>query len=222
MSSRGGNKFNKNMNNKYNSILVAIEFNDLTNKIQESLDSEQILKDKGYSIGLMNPEIRKINPGKPSEIFISLSRIQYQEKDYLIEKTNEISNIIDCIYSARQGLLNESIVNDIKFCGAIFNISFDIDETDLSFIEKMFNMQEIKKEVRNFNFKSEDQKFNYNIAVEYDHHEANKKIVVNFDCNNIYQIGTKTKEGLNEIITEIKEHIDDKNKLFTFIQEKLK
>ena len=204
--------------NKYDSILAAVEFSDSIDKLQKILDGEQLLNDKQFTLGLLDPKVKKLNQGKPSEIFVSINRIQFQERDYVQEKSNDIIGIILSLNKARKGILNVSIPDEIKFCGAIIALTYNLTESDNEIINKIFNFGKTNKEVRNFNLKSSDSKFNYNIAMEYNHeNEETKVLKVSFDVNNIYQNEEKKIEQLNEIMIEIKSKVDRKEDFLNFI-----
>ncbi len=206
----------ENKLNKYDSILAAVEFADPMIEVQKALDDSQLLKDKKYSLGLSEASIKKINPQNPSEVLVSLNRIQLQESEFLVEKSNEIINIIQSLNEARSAVVNNS-VNKIKFCGAIFTIKHLIDDKEIGTIEKIFNLKNVNKETRSFNFKSDDSKYNYNIVTEFDY-KVKKHLKIIFDVNNIHQTEEKKIEQLEDIINEIKNKIDKKKNFFNFIE----
>ncbi|MDD5750069.1 MAG: hypothetical protein PHU56_00230 [Candidatus Pacebacteria bacterium] len=205
---------------KYDSVLAAVEFDDSINKLQNALDENQVLKDKQLTLGLLDPQIKKLNEKRPAEVFVSLNRIQFQEKNYILEKSADIINVILSLDKARKTILSSSISNNIKFCGAIIALTYDIEGIDIKeaeMVDKIFNFKKTKKEIRNFNFKSADNKFNYNIVMEYSHGQEAKSLKINFDVNNIYQVEEKRVEQLSDVIAEIKSKVDNIKDFFSFI-----
>ena len=206
---------------QYNSVLAAIEFKNPYDGAAKFLKENQILKefDFGPILADLNPSygvkmLRLSKDKPPAKIQINQIRIQYEDSDVSIEKTNQISEIMDQLQEARKKITNNE---GIEFEGVILKAIYELENDELQKIkERFFNygdkfeMGELK-----LNFFNRE-KLNYNVVFIL---QKDNKLSVIFDINTRF-VDNQDDWNIEKIVNKIKKYTENNENLLKLLKVK--
>jgi len=204
----------------YISILAAIEFKNVYKDVASFLEENINLKDLGFNpvVTELNPNygikmLRLIKDRPPAQVQVNQIRIQYEDNNVPIEKTDQISEVINQLKQARKKITDNE---EINFQGAILQGSYDFEGNELLEIKKKFfdYGNEFKQGELKLSFRDSN-KLNYNIIFIF----KEKKLIVNFDINNRY-VDDKNYWNIDKIVNKIKEYTENNANLLKIINLK--
>lgn len=201
----------------YNSILAAIEFKNVYSNAAKFLEENITLKDLGF-----NPVITELNPNygtkmlrlmknkPPAQVQVNQIRIQYEDNNILVEKTNQIIEVINQLKQAREKITDNK---EISFQGVILQGSYELEESELLKIKEKFFYygDEFKRGELKLNFLDEN-KLNYNIIFALE----KEILLVNFDINTRY-VDDQNNWDIDKIVSKIKEYTENNENLLKII-----
>ena len=206
---------------KYNSILVAVQFKDFLSTIDESLRNTELLKKGGFNVSTVTtlPTIQSLRMRgevPPAEVSVTPLRIQYREAGVGSEGTKGIFEIIKSLYEERKKMVPESEWDNIDFTGAVVHAVYGLDGNDVEEIKKRFRGRarlDHKRIGLKLNYQ-DDEGWNYN--VEFIFNIARSKLTVGFDINDRY-LEQKEVRNLEKILGNINTYLSDPSVLLDLL-----
>lgn len=201
---------------KYDSILVAVQFNNFYSGVDEELRKKEPIREGGFNINTLNlPVVQSFRVKKdapPAEVSLTPLRIQYHEKDVGTETTDGTLEIIRSVYEERKKTVPENEWDNVEFAGAIIRVVYKLDGNDTEKIRERFRGRagrSHKRVILKLNYQDEEN-LNYNVEFVVD--LAKHELSVSFDINDIY-LPTKGIGNLEEILRKIDETLSNESAL---------
>jgi hypothetical protein len=206
---------------KYHSIFFAIEYKNKFEKLIKAINESDLSTKYNFKQNLPDfiqfgiRSLKLNNNQVEGQLYTSINKISFESVDgnnidnESIKEAEEIIKIANNLYLSSIDSSPEK-----KFVGCIIRKGFKLEESEISEIKSIYLDESNNKKIElKFNFHDSDG-LNHNIFFDYLFDK--NYLLTTYDINTTY-VEDKDKYKLNDIISKIKDVIDDPLRVYKFL-----